>query len=96
VVSKQPAKEASDGFLSIRSDDRQILPDLAGTRTEHGITVYDANSLGILFNNKRTSWRNRLCPRLFTIQAIIMQDATIFKFTMQHAAGDAVGMSLVA
>jgi hypothetical protein len=76
----------------MRHDDRQIPPDLAGTKTEHGITVYDADILGDLFDKNATSWSNRLCPRIFTIQAVTMQDATVFKFTMQHAAGDAVGM----
>jgi hypothetical protein len=95
AISKEPAKEASDDFLSIRSDDHQILPDLAGTKTEQGIIVYDATVLGDLFDNKAMSWSNRLCPRIFTIQAVTMQDATVLKFTMQHAAGDAVGVSLV-
>jgi hypothetical protein len=68
---------------------------LAGTRTEFGITVYDANVLGDLFKENQISWYNRLRTRIFTIQAVTTQDATVFKFTIQHAAGDALGMSPV-
>jgi hypothetical protein len=60
-------------------------------KTEYGITVYDAAILHDLFDNNETSWSNLLCPRVLTIRAVTMQDATVFKFTMQHAAGDAVG-----
>jgi hypothetical protein len=92
AVSKRAAKAASDGFLSVRHDYRRILPDLAGTKTDNGITVYDANVLGDLFDHNAISWPNRLRPRIFSIRAVTMQDATVFKFTMQHAAGDAVGV----
>jgi hypothetical protein len=77
--------------LSLRNDYRRILPDLAGTKTDDGVTVYDASTLAALFDNYAVSWPNRLRPRIFSIQAVTMQDATVFKFTMQHAAGDAVG-----
>lgn len=77
----------------MRTDDRQILPDLVGTKTKDGVTVYDANTLGDLFDNNSIAWSDRLRPRIFTIQAVTMQDATVLKFTMQHAAGDAVGTS---
>jgi hypothetical protein len=96
AASARPAKKASDGFFSICTDNRRILPDLAGTKTESGITVYDANVLGSLFNETQISWYNRLRTRIFTIQAVTTQDATVFKFTIQHAAGDALGMSQVA
>jgi hypothetical protein len=65
---------------------------MAGTEVGDGITVYDANTLGDLFDNNTISWSERLRPRIFTIQAVTTEDATVFKFTMQHAAGDAVGM----
>src|ERR1700712_3073382 len=86
-----PAKKVSDSFLGTRDDDRCIMPDVIGKKTEHGITVYNPDILGGLFKDSATSWMDRLCPRMFKIQAITMQDATVFKFTMQHAAGDAVG-----
>lgn len=77
--------------MSVRSEDRQILPELAGTKAKGGIAVHDANVLGDLFDDSKISWSNRLRPRIFTVQAVTMKDATVFKFTMQHAAGDAVG-----
>lgn len=66
---------------------------MAGARARDGITVYDANVLGNLFDDSKISWSDRLRPRIFTLQAVTLEDATVFKFTMQHAAGDAVGMS---
>ena len=82
----------SDGFLNVRGEYRRVLPDLSGTKIGNSVTVYDANVLGDLFDADAISWSNRLRPQIFTIQAVIAQDATVFKFTMQHAAGDAVGM----
>jgi hypothetical protein len=60
----------------------------------HGITIYDSNTLNDVFRSCKKSWYNTLCPMIFTIQAVILLDATVFKFTMQHAAGDAVGECL--
>lgn len=78
--------------MSVRSEDRQILPELAGTKAKERIAVYNANVLGDLFDDNKIPWSYRLRPRIFTIQAVTLEDATVFKFTMQHAAGDAVGM----
>jgi hypothetical protein len=39
-----------------------------------------------------SSWHDTLFPRIFAIQAVILHESTVFKFTMQHAAGDAVSM----
>ena len=65
---------------------------MAGARAKDGITVYNAKVLGDLFDDSKIPWSNRLRPRIFTVQAVTLEDATVFKFTMQHAAGDAVGM----
>jgi hypothetical protein len=89
-----PAKKASNSFLDTSNNDRCIIPKLIGKKTEHGITVYNPDILGGLFKDRAISWLDRVCPRIFKIQAITMQDATVFKFTMQHAAGDAVGTYL--
>jgi hypothetical protein len=94
AVSKRAVKEVSDDFLSVRHDYRRVLPDLAGTKSDGGVTVHDANAIGDLFDLDMIHWPKGLWPRIFTNQAVTMQDATVFKFTMQHAAGDAVGMSI--
>lgn len=56
--------------------------------------MHDGDSLNRIFSDGKRSWLNTLCPRIFAIHAVIFQDATVFKFTMQHAAGDAVGKRL--
>ena len=81
-------------MLSIRVDDRNVQQDLAGTTSSCGITTYDGNTLNDVFRSYERSWRDTLCPRIFTIQAVIFLDATVFKFTIQHVAGDAVGQCL--
>jgi hypothetical protein len=78
----------------IRIDDKNILPSLTGTTVSHGITKHDSNALNDVFSSCKRSWRDTLYPRIFTIQAVLFLDATVFKFTMQHVAGDAVGERL--
>lgn len=95
ALSKRADKKASDGFLSFRTENRQILPELAATKAKGSITVHNANVLGDLFDDSTISWSNRLRPHIFTVQAVALEDATVFKFRMQHAAGDAVGMFLI-
>lgn len=95
ALSKRADKKASDGFLSVRSENRRILPELAGTKAKGSITVHNANVLGDLFDDSTISWSNRLRPHIFTVQAVALEDVTVFKFRMQHAAGDAVGMVFI-
>jgi hypothetical protein len=94
VATEIPAKLVDDSSLSIRIDDKNILQDLTGTTNSCGITTYDGNTLNDIFRSCRRSWHDTLCPRIFTVQAVIFLDATVFKFTMQHVAGDAVGQYL--
>jgi hypothetical protein len=80
--------------LSIRINDKSVLPSVTGTTVSHGIKTYDSKALNDIFSSCKKSWRDTLCPRIFTIQAVLLLDATVFKFTMQHVAGDAVGKRL--
>lgn len=93
-ATEVPAKSVDDGFLNIRMDEHNVLPDLTGTTTSPGITAYDSNTLNDLFRKSKKSWKNTLYPRIFAIQVVILRDAAVFKFSMQHTAGDAIGMCL--
>jgi len=75
-------------------DDQNVLPDLTGTITSPGITTYDSKTLHNVFTKSKRSWHDTLCSRIFAIEVVILRDATVFKFMMQHAAGDAIGKCL--
>jgi hypothetical protein len=68
--------------LSVRIDDKNVLQHLTETTISCGITMYDGNSLNDIFRSCKRSWHDILCPRIFTVQAVVFLDATVFKFTM--------------
>ena len=69
------------------------MPDLSGSTVSPGITAYDGNLLNDVFSSIKKSWRDIVSPTNFAIQVVVFRDGTAFKFSMQHAAGDAVGKS---
>lgn len=86
-----PAKSCRDGFFEVRIVNESIFPALAATGSPGGIEVHNSRPLDVLFRNLPKALKDRLYPRVLVIKAVIMQDATVMKFTVQHAAGDATG-----
>ncbi|KAM0695555.1 hypothetical protein Q7P36_005915 [Cladosporium allicinum] len=89
---ESPTSSAYDGFFDFRTLDVNILPRIAGSHFNHGTIVYDATILDHFCKQTFRTWDDIFHPRLFTIQAVLTRDATILKFTLQHAAGDVLGL----
>lgn len=88
---ERPADSCRDGFFEVRVVNESILPALAASGSPGGIEVHDPRPLDVLFRNMPKALNSRFYPRVFVVQAAIMQDATVMKFTVQHAVGDATG-----
>lgn len=86
-----PATSIHDGFFDVKTIDRAILPSLNECRRSGDIDIYDSKIVHDLFGNGAKTWTDFFRPRILVVQAAIMQDATVLKFTVQHAAGDATG-----
>jgi hypothetical protein len=78
-------------LLRVYTEDLFLMPDLSGSTVSPGITAYDGNLLNDVFSSIKKSWRDIVSPTNFAIQVVVFRDGTAFKFSMQHAAGDAVG-----
>ena len=65
-------------------------------RRSGDIEIYDSKVVHDLFGNGAKTWTDFFRPRILVIQAAILQDATVLKFTVQHAAGDATGKHAMA
>lgn len=70
-----------------------MQPDLIGDVNSHGVAVYDSKILRDLSLRNNTNWVDLLWPQIFHIHAVICRHMTVFKFTIQHAAGDASSRS---
>jgi hypothetical protein len=90
-ADETPATSIHDGFFDVKTIDRAILPSLNECRRSGDIDIYDSKVVHELFGNGAKTWTDFFRPRVLVIQAAIMQDATVLKFTVQHAAGDATG-----
>jgi hypothetical protein len=67
------------------------LPSLAECKKSGDVEIHDATVLHDLFRKGAKTWTDCFRPRIVQIQAAIMRDATVLKFTVQHVAGDATG-----
>jgi hypothetical protein len=87
-----PATSIHDGFFDVQTIDQCILPSLIECKRSGSIERYDAEILHGLFRKGAKTWTDCFRPRIVVIQAAILRDATVLKFTVQHAAGDASGV----
>jgi hypothetical protein len=90
-ADETPATSIHDGFFDVKTIDRSILPLLSECRRSGDVEIYDSKVVHDLFGNGAKTWTDFFRPRILVIQAAILQDATVLKFTVQHAAGDATG-----
>jgi hypothetical protein len=89
-----PTTSAYDGFLDLRALQSTTLPHLTGSRLSDDVIEYDGTILERLFGRKLGTWTDVFNPRVLVIKAVLLRDATVFKFILQHAAGDAIGEML--
>ncbi|KAM0715209.1 hypothetical protein Q7P37_009674 [Cladosporium fusiforme] len=92
-ANRNDMKSIDNGFFTTQSYDTCILKLLSGHKANDDVEIYDASVLHKLFSKKSQKLIDRMQPRIFSIHVAQMKDATVFKFTMQHMAGDAVAFS---
>lgn len=82
-----------EGFFSLRTSGSTTLPELVGLPLSGEIIEYDGTVLEQLFEKRISTWTDLFHPRILTIEAVLLADATVLKFTIQHAASDTLGIT---